>query len=356
MRLFRPWLGRTAGAIAAGLLLVAAPAAAQQSSARYENAEVICDEASFCVAVVRSLDANGEARSVLQLRRGPEPRSRWQIAISTLADLADRDRPVSLSVDNGVGITLRPASDYAPFVNPRDFFVLSQFALDRLMVDLQVGYVLRFAYIDIAGGPHTDVFRLDGLTAALNDIDRRQKRVARDRRSGPPEDLPPAPPVDKQALVALDGLPPRLVEWHLAFECEAPDSPSLKDVDPVIGALSDTAMLYAIPCFRSNDRTGYRLYLVESGEIGGMHALTFATFSSRFGWMGADTLEDVRYDEKTRTLTALDLGEGGGCGWSGTWVFDEYAFRLAGMRVHEGCGSPKPPEAWTEVYPGTRSQ
>lgn len=352
----RSFLKPILGALLAALLFAPPPAAAQQGTARFENAEVACDENLDCVAVVRALDASGEVRSVLQLRRSAERRSRWQIAISTLADLADQDRAVSLSVDNGVGITLRPAADYAPFVTMRDFYVLSQSALDRLMVDLQIGYVLRFNYIDIAGAPHTDVFRLEGLTAALVEIDRRQKRVARDRRTGPPEDLPPAPEVDKQALVALEGLPPRLVEWHLAFACDAPDNPSLAAVDPVIGPLSDTAMLYAVPCFRSEERTNYRLYLVESGEIGGMHALTFATYTSRFGWMGTDTLEAVTYDPQTRRLQALDLGSGGGCGWRGTWEFDEYAFKLIGMQVYETCSSPRQPDEWPEVFPRDRSQ
>ncbi|WP_181706755.1 DUF1176 domain-containing protein [Chthonobacter rhizosphaerae] len=339
-------------------LIGAAPsdAEAQTGTARYGSAEVACAEDLTCVASVRARDADGTVTSVFQLHRGPGSRSRWAVSVTTLKDLADRERPISMAVDGGVALTLRPRSDYAPFVNPGDFFVLSQYALDRLMRDIQVGFELRVTYIDIAGAPHMDRFRLDGMRDALTEIDRRQKRIVGDRRAGPPDDLPPAPEVDRQAMVALQGLPPRLVEWHIASQCEAPDGPSLAETPPVIGALSETAMLYAIPCYRSEGRTGYRLYMVESGEIGGMHLLTFATFSSRFGWMGTDTLETVAFDPQTATLTAVTTGAAPDCGTAGTWRWDQYAFKLVTFRANESCGTGKAPADWPVVFPGPGGQ
>lgn len=338
------------------LLATAPPAAAQGNSARFGSAEVACAEDLTCVAAVRSLASDGTVRSVLQIQRAQGSRSRWTVAVSTLADLADRERSVSMAVDGGVALTLRPRADFAPFVQPGTFYVVSTYALDRLMRDIQVGFELRFSYIDIAGAPHMDRFRLDGMRDALTEIDRRQNRIVGDRRAGPPTDLPPAPEVDRQALVALQGLPPRLVEWHMASACEAPDGPSLAETAPVIGPLSPTAMLYAIPCYRSEGRIGYRLYMVESGEIGGMHLITFATWSSRFGWMGTDTLETVAFDPETATLTAVTTGAAADCGTFGEWRWDEYAFKLVAFRANERCGGGLAPEAWTQVYPGPGSQ
>jgi hypothetical protein len=338
-------------ALAAILLAPPAPVGAATNQ-RLGAVDIACDDDRFCVAAMTARDSSGEVASVLQLSRRPESRSRWMVAISTLGALADRDRPVALAVDGGVGITLRPGSDYAPFVEPGTFYVLSQGALDRLMVDLRVGFEARFSYIDIAGAPHTDRYSLDGLSAALAEIDRQQGRIAGDRRAGPPVDLPPAPEVDRQVLVARDGVPPRLVEWHAASStCEALDSPTLGAVDAIIGPLSDTAMLYALPCFLRAGRPSYRLYLIESGEIGGMHTLVFAAFSRRFGWTGAETLESVGFDPAERVLTATDLGGVGGCPYSGRWSFDDFAFRLDEMRVPEDCTSaPADPADWPAVF------
>lgn len=334
--------------LALAALLATFPPAAAETRRTFGQVTVACTDDFYCAAAVRSDGA--EPGSVLQISRSPGSRSRWTLAISTFGALADRDRPVSISIDNGVGVTLRPVSDYAPFVNATDFYIVSQSALDRLMVRLQAGSDLRFSYIDIAGEPHTDRFRLDGLAAALTDIDRQQKRVVGDRRSGPPEDLPPAPAIDRQQVVAEAGVPPRLVEWHsLGSTCEALDGPSIADVPPVIGPLSDTAMLYALPCYRSGERTAYRLYTVESGEIGGMHLLTFAVFSARFGWMGTDTLHAVTYDADQRRLTAEAL-DAAGCGSRGAWTWDEFAFALSGFEVADGCAGGGPP-AWRKVWP-----
>jgi hypothetical protein len=331
-------------AAAAGLI----PPAAAEMRRTFGSVTVLCTDDRYCAAAIQSDGA--EPGSVLQLSRSPGSRSRWTLSISTFAALADRDRPVSISIDNGVGVTLRPVSDYAPFVNATDFYVVSQSALDRLMVRLQAGNTLRFSYIDIAGGPHTDRFSLDGLGAAMTDVDRQQGRVVGDRRAGPPEDLPPAPTIDRQAVVAEAGVPERLLEWHAAGStCEAIDGPSIADVPPVIGPLSETAMLYALPCYRSGERTVYRLYLIESGEIGGMHLLAFAVFSPRFGWMGTDTLHAVAYDADARRLSAEAL-DAAGCGSRGSWTFDAFAFRLDRFEVADGCANGATP-AWRQVWP-----
>lgn len=324
----------------AALMLVgglAGPAAADVTR-RFGGTMINCDAASTCAA---SLKARGEPdkASLFVLTRAPDQRARWKVMLSTPAVLVDRARPVSLSIDNGVDISLRPGSDYDAFVRPSDLYVISQSALDRLMLQIQSGHDLRFAYIDVTGAPHTDRFPLDGLAPALAEIDTQQKHIIGDRRAGPPVGLPPAPDVDAATAIASTGVPPRLADWHLALgDCEAPDSPALTGKLPLIASLSDTSTLYALPCYVSAAGTAYRLYEIERGEIGGQHRLLFASFSDRLRWMGTETLFDVNYDAKARRLTGRPLDETG-CALDGAWTWDAFAFRLDRLDRPAGCSA-----------------
>lgn len=330
-------------ALIAGMTADASAAVAK----RFGSVSVSCDAGLHCAASVQA--ANPDKASVFVLQRSPESRARWTVSISTLGVLADRDRPVALSVDNGVDSTLYPGSDYAPFVHPSDYYIVSPSALGRLMLQIQRGHTLRFSFIDVTGSAHTDRFPLDGLADALNEIDRQQGRIPGDRRAGPPVGLPEAPDVDVAAQLAATGVPPRLLELHLASTaCEAPDAAGLSDAEPLIAPLSDTATLYAIPCFRNASGLTSRLYLIESGEIGGMTPLVFAGFSDRLGWYGVDTLTGVAYDAASRRLT----GEGAddhGCAFRGEWTFTDTAFRLDRLSAATSCGASA--SGWKDIYP-----
>ncbi len=142
-------------ALAAAALLLAAVAAppADAAGTRYGNVEIACAEDGSCAAFVRT-DGTGPG-SVLTITRGPQSRARWTLSIATLGALADRDRAAAISIDNGVGVTLQPTADYAPFVRPTDFYVTRQSALDRLTIRLSTGTTLRFTYMDVSGAPHT---------------------------------------------------------------------------------------------------------------------------------------------------------------------------------------------------------
>lgn len=330
-------------------LLAAFPAAADSNVTRFGGFAVACDDNRNCAASVQAV--NPDKASVFVLSRPPESRARWVLSISTLGVLVDRDRPVALSIDNGVDTTLRPVSDYAAFVNPTDYYVVSQTALDRLMLQLQRGHVLRFSFIDVAGAAHTDRFPLDGLSAALTEIDRRQDRIPGDRRAGPPIGLPEAPDIDVAAHLMAAGVPLRLLDLHIASAaCAAPDAADIADTPPLIGELSETATLYAIPCYRSGDGLASRLYLVERGEIGGMQTLLFAGYSDRLGWFGVDTLTDVAYDAATRELTAGGRDDHG-CAFRGRWSFADTAFRLDQLDAGTTCGAG--PATMKRVFPAS---
>lgn len=316
-------------------------------SKRFGAFSVACDDSQHCAATVQAV--NPDKASVFVLQRSPESRARWTVSISTLGVLADRDRPVALSVDNGVDITLRPVSDYAPFVNASDYYLVSQSPLDRLMLQVQRGHMLRFSFIDISGAPHSDRFPLDGLAQALNEIDSQQGRITGDRRAGPPIGLPEAPEVDVAAHLAAAGVPPRLLELHLASAaCETPDAADIVDAKPLIAPLSETATLYAIPCFRNAAGLASRLYMIESGEIGGMQQLLFAGFSDRLGWYGVDALTAVAYDAASHRLEATGADDHG-CAFRGAWTFTDTAFRLDKLSAATSCGGTA--TGWKDVYP-----
>ena len=314
---------------------------------RFGSVTVACDDGLHCAASVQA--ANPDKASVFVLQRSPESRARWTVSISTLGVLADRDRPVALSVDNGVDSTLYPGSDYAPFVHPSDYYIVSPAALGRLMLQIQRGHTLRFSFIDVTGVAHTDRFRLDGLADALNEIDRQQGRIPGDRRAGPPVGLPEAPDVDVAAHLSAAGVPPRLLELHLASTaCEAPDAADIAGAEPLIAPLGETATLYAIPCYRNASGLASRLYLIESGEIGGMTPLVFAGFSDRLGWYGVDVLFDVAYDAAGRRLDA-EGADDHGCAFRGSWTFADTAFRLDRLSSATSCGASA--SGWRDVYP-----
>jgi len=320
---------------------------ASAAVAKFGAFSVACDDSLYCAASVQAV--NPDKASVFVLARSPESRARWTVSISTLGVLADRDRPVSLSIDNGVDITLRPVSDYAPFVNPSDYYIVSPTALGRLMLQVLRGNTLRFSFIDLAGVAHTDRFLLDGLAPALNEIDRQQGRIPGDRRAGPPVGLPEAPDVDVAAHLKAAGVPPRLLELHLASTaCAAPDAADIAEAQPLIAPLSETATLYAIPCYRNASGLASRLYLIESGEIGGMTPLVFAGFSDRLGWYGVDALVDVAYDAASRRLEAKGTDDHG-CAFRGSWTFTDTAFRLDRLSAATACGAA--PAGWRDVYP-----
>lgn len=66
----------------------------------------------------------------------------------------------------------------------------------------------------------------------------------------------------------------------------------------IIAAVSQVATLYAIACTAGGSHVTYRLYLRDSGEIGGVEALVFALHDPRFGWSGTDLLVNPAFEPR----------------------------------------------------------
>ncbi len=344
----------TGWVLAAALTLSAASAAAEQASKSVKDWTANCDASGNCAATT-AVGAETEgyvARHILRIARSAGANATWTISIATIAALADRDRPAEIRVDDNAPITLRPQSDYAPYGAVNDFFIVGRGVLKALFPQMIGGGELRFTFLDIGAAPHDVDFSLAGLAATLLWIDERQDRLKSPRVAAAPSDLKPAPMVDKSLAVARLGVPPRLMHLHRsASTCEDPNSQHMSGFQPVIAPLSKTAMLYAIPCTAGAYNIGYRLYIVESGEIGGIEPLYFAAFTDSHGWSGSDILFNISYDADTKRLSSFYKGRGlGDCGNAGIWVWKKYAFAMRSFRSWSRCDGTRGPDKWPSAF------
>jgi hypothetical protein len=130
--------------------------------------------------------------------------------------------------------------------------------------------------------------------------------------------------------------------------CEDPDTDLMGSFDPVIAQLSKTAILYAIPCTAGAYNVAYRLYRRETGEIGGVKTLYFATWSGEYGWGGTDLLFNIEADGPR--LSAFYKGRGlGDCGTDGQWVWRDYAYRLERFAAQDTCNGVTA-ENWPVIF------
>ena len=312
-----------------------------------------CRPDGYCSATTSVKPGAEETAADYLLRIGRQPGDDrlWQISFTTVAVTADRDRPMNARIDSDPATTLRPVGGYEPLGTVNDLFVTEPALGDRILGAMAAGSRIRFEFLDIAGAPHDADFSLSGLSASLLWIDERQGRLDSPRRTERPDDIEPAPRLDKPAAIAAGGLPPALLDKHAReSDCEALDSDLMASFEPIVGALSDTATLYALPCTAGAYQVGYRLYVVESGEIGGIETLFFADYTESYGWTGTDLLFAVDYDPATKTLASFYKGRGiGDCGSAGQWRWVDYAFALEEFRATESCEG-RLSDDWPVVY------
>lgn len=149
-----------------------------------------------------------------------------------------------------------------------------------------------------------------------------------------------------------DALPELLVNTHqLTSDCEALST--IVGANPIEARLSDVARLFALPCTSSSqgDAT-YRVYLFETGEIGGIRPLLFAMFTPELGWVGSDILRGVELDAGTAMITHHTLGQwGGACGTYGRWQWNDFTLKMLEFRYRKSCSSSRSPENWVQVFP-----
>ncbi len=155
------------------------------------------------------------------------------------------------------------------------------------------------------------------------------------------DDPPPLP-------ASLAGVPEPVIALHVSTTfCEDPSGPALGDHAALVTPLGPTAVLVGIPCTGDAARAAFRLYVLETGEIGGVHAQFFALPSKTLGWTGTEVLWQPATDAEGRlTGTLYDPGEGR-CASRGRWRWNGYALAMETAELEASCGKGD----WRSVYP-----
>lgn len=270
--------------------------------------------------------------------------------LATPRTIADRDRPIDLRIDDKTSLTLAPGGDYTALEHVQSFWIINGAIAAKIAAPIASAKTLRLSYLDMVGAPHDadfDLTGLDKLTAfmatTLGEAEGPLKGVA------PPKSVTPASTASRIDLIRQMGVPDRLMSRHLrsAMSCDDPNAPRLKAVKPIIGALSKVAILYAIPCVAAPDATAYRIWIIETGEIGGITPQYFALYDPKFGWKGSDLLYNVAYDEASGLLTSTMPRQGSACGHQAAWAWKDYAFALQSFELTAGCPGARSPK----IYP-----
>jgi hypothetical protein len=364
----RYWLGRPG--LHAGAFLAAALACggamADLSSQSFRQWNAVCFSEAGCEATTADREPipPGDNLRLVVERTGAEAPG-WFVALEFLGGPPDPKRVLTFRFDDGTAVTLTPPSDLEPYRSPERFYVTDPGALSEILPamlrgeDRRSGYVditklggarLRVEYVDVAAEPRSYALSLEGLTAAMLWIEEELGIVGEPRRAVPPQGLPRTEPLPASEAASRAGIPPPVIATHLAQSgCEAPDTELMRQFEPIIETLSDTAILYAIPCTAGAYNVAFRLYVRETGEIGGVRTLYFATYSDTHHWSGTDLLYNIVVDGPT--LTAVFKGRGpGDCGTQGEWTWVDYGYRLDRFVAQEECRGV-PPERWPVVFP-----
>jgi len=282
--------------------------------------------------------------------------SRWtdatgvSIGLATPRGIADRERPIDVRIDDKEIMTLRPGHDYGPLERVDSFWLTDTHAANAVLQAMSKGKHLRISYLDMVGAPHDADFALDALAKVLAFMDQQQHRPnSQHEGAAPPHTVAAAPDMSRIDLIIRMGIPERLLIRHAhASDCEDPGSPKLKAVAPIIGQLSKVAILYAIPCLMSGSEISYRLWIIETGEIGGITPLYFALYDPTFGWKGSDLLYNVTFDATADRLTSsLKTSQTGSCGHRASWHWKSYAFAMDDFQLSPDCAAGHP----ARIYP-----
>lgn len=336
---------RPFAALALGVALAVAPTVASAEDGRVKGWTATCD-APTCRASLAS-QTGLQALLVGRFETGDG----IALGLATPGAIADRDRPMTLRVDGRKIADLDPKSGYAPLERVETFWLTDPKLADAVITALKGAKTLRVEYIDVTGAPHDADFDVTAFPELVAWTDTHLGRTTAKPLGVAPRGLAAAPNPGRAELVIRQGLPSRLIVKHMAASaCEAPDSPLLRAFKPVIAPLSSTAILYAVPCTATAGNVSYRLWVVESGEIGGITPLYFASFDPTLGWKGSDLLYNVSYDATEKRLTSVQR-TGAGCGTRGVWRWKEWTFAMEETRLAADCVEGRDPASWPRVWP-----
>lgn len=343
-----PALRMTGGLLLAAALALGLPAQPCRAET-FGDWRLDCPAAGQCRLSTQGVEEQtGAALFTLSLAAG---RTALALAFTAQGARPDDARAMQWEVDGRLVHVLRP-EEFAPYGDVRRLFVTGPAAGAALLPALKAGTRLRISFLDAVANAHDAVFSLAGLSAGLEALVARSGGTDASRIAAP-EALPPVARPDRHEAVAALGIPYAVLERHArTSDCEATESPALADADVPVAVLGNTATLYAIPCTVSGKVTTYRLYMRDSGEIGGIETLVFALHDPRFGWIGSELLTGVSYDRQAGLLLAEYVGRSDRvCGYRAAWRWQEHAFALASFEGPADCRDAGRPANWRRHFP-----
>ncbi|MXN63388.1 DUF1176 domain-containing protein [Stappia sp. GBMRC 2046] len=324
--------------LASGLLWAGAAIAGEPMSGQFGDWKLDCGDEGACTIFTLSVEKE-QTRPLYRLRikRGPMPDETFALSFDVNGARPDHTRKQQWRIDAQAPRVLGE-DELGNFGHENAFFVTGESERTTLLPALKGGEQLRISYIDALGAPHDASFSLSGLSVALQKMGELQG--ARGENIEAPEDEDKTAPPSRREMIEALGIPPPVLEAHrLTSACEDPQSANMSGAAPIVAVLSQTSTLYAIPCTRGATQTTYRLYVRDSGEIGGLEQLAFAIYDPRFGWLGTDSLNGVEFDEEAGTLSAHAQGPSDRhCGYRAEWKWQDYAFRLLEFQAPRKCG------------------
>ncbi|MEM8878719.1 MAG: hypothetical protein AAGD23_12740 [Pseudomonadota bacterium] len=298
---------------------------------------------------MRTRNAEGDLLFIVGLRNG----GALSAGIRLSAPIADFSEPLTLEAAGSGYITFLPQDDYALFGPAADIYFLEADKTGRLITQLKTAssVILAFANADRSAGQSSERrFPLGGFATVLDAVTRELSLNAAALQFARPVGLDPAqmPTAAHHASIgpiasgpAPKGVPQIVFDMHLRVsDCEMLIEGALGSIRPQVARMSETAIVYAIPCIANRAGSTWRLYEMETGEIGGVRPLTLARYSPKFGWVGMDEPANVALNESARSLTARREGQDtDGCGYAGTWVYDQFDFRMERFSAAARCGA-----------------
>ncbi|MDQ0316671.1 hypothetical protein [Amorphus orientalis] len=132
---------------------------------------------------------------------------------------------------------------------------------------------------------------------------------------------------------------PVMIEHLTISKCEEPLGESFEGIDPVLGQLSGTATLYALPCTAGASRPTYRLYVHETGEIEGVHPTFVAVYTDEYGWQGTARVRAVEWDADAGRFLAEGPRDADGRIGSGVWSWGAFGLKLERFSLIDQSGN-----------------
>ncbi|MDR3510551.1 MAG: DUF1176 domain-containing protein [Caulobacteraceae bacterium] len=342
--------------VAAAMLALAAPAAAQEAKS-FKSWSALCDNLKTCTAFGYT-DEAADTHGFVRLVRAAGPNAPARVTLRTeTEDGDDGKRPLawSVSVDGHVPPGLQAVATTGTDEERRAELSPAQAA--ALIAAVRNG-----SQLTLAGGKAPITLSLAGSSAALLWIDDRQGRVgtvtalaAKGARPASAVPAAPAAPVVRAApAISQAGLPTRapkaILDNPKLKDC---DDPGAKSEDTTIARLGAHQILWGVPCSAG----AYNLLsvLFVSDEAGRGAREIVPPDAEPNNPDADDELMNINYDPETRTLTAFAKARGiGDCGEAATWVWDGQGFRLLDETVMGQCQGVVSDD-WPSLYHAVRA-